>query len=340
MNLRRQKSATQSAADVSRARLARISKTRRHRARNSVRIFKYGAKSFVRNTWLSIAAVAIMAVTLLVLSATIVATSALSTAAHEIESQIDMSVYVVQSASKAQVDRITARLSALSSVIKVTAISPEAANNEAINKLIAENNLTDPDYISELRKAPNKLPWTINVKLKNLNLTGELENFVNHDESMINMLDARRPSYASKHRATIDRIASVINRIKFFGLIAASVFAVIAVLVVFNTIRMAIFNRKEEIYMMKLVGASHWFIIGPFLVEASLYGIVAALIAAAGIYATVFALQPSLSGMIDPAANFMRAYWYLVLPALALVGALIGIFSALLAARKYIRRLN
>ncbi|MBR0134245.1 permease-like cell division protein FtsX [Candidatus Saccharibacteria bacterium] len=324
-------------AEISRERLKRITKTRKHHLRTGARVMKYGAKSFVRNTWLSVAAIAIMAITLIVLSATLVATHAMNTMIHMVESQVDMSVYIRQDAIWSQIDIITNKLSQLDSITSVSATSPEDANRESIQKLIKENNITDQAYIDALYEAPNKIPWTINVKLKDLNDTSELENFVNNDESMKNMLDARPPSYATSHRDTIDRIAGIMGRVEIFGLGAAAVFAVIAILVVFNTIRMAIFSRKEEIYMMNLVGASRGFIMGPFLVEASFYGIVAAIIAVGAVYATVFALKGSLGATIEPTVDLMVKYWYFVGAALLIVGILIGIISALLASRKYIK---
>ena len=324
-------------ARVSKERLNRITKTRKHHLRTSARVVKYGTKSFVRNAWLSMAAIAIMAVTLIVLSATIIATSAMSSAIKTVESQVDMSVYIKQTASAEQVRKITEAMEKLDSVTEVHSTSPQDANNAAIKKLIEESNITDPAYIESLYEAPNKIPWTINVKLKNLNDTSELENFVDNDETMINMLDARPPSYSTSHRETIDRIAGIMNRIEVIGLSAAGIFALIAILVVFNTIRMAIFNRKEEIYMMRLVGASRWFIIGPFVVEASLYGVAAAAIAGTIVYIAAFALRNSVGNVLDESLWFMKNYWYFAVGALVLVGILIGIISALLAARKYLR---
>ena len=324
-------------AEISRERLKRITKTRKHRLRTGARVMKYGAKSFVRNTWLSVAAIAIMAITLIVLAATLIATHAMDTTIHMVEAQVDMSVYVRQDATWTEIDKITGRMKELKSITDVSATSPEDANRESIQKLIKENNITDQAYIDALYEAPNKIPWTINVKLKDLNETEELENFVNNDESMKNMLDARPPSYATSHRETIDRIAGIMNRVEIIGLGAGAIFAAIAILVVFNTIRMAIFSRKEEIYMMNLVGASRGFIMGPFLVEAGFYGVVAAIIAGATIYATAFAIKGSLGSTLEPTVKLMVDYWYFVAASLLIVGVIIGIISALLAARKYIK---
>ena len=326
-----------SARQVSKERLERITKTRKHHIRTTGRVIKYGTKSFARNTWLSVAAIAILAITLLVLSATLVATHVMNTAIKEVEAQVDMSIYIRQSATQDQIDKIIGRMVQLDSITSATAISPVDANNATIKKLIENNHITDQSYIDALYDAPNKLPWTINVKVTDLDDTSELENFVDNDESMVNMLDAKKPSYASQNREAIDNIASIMNRVQLVGLGAAGVFAIIAILVVFNTIRMAIFNRKEEIYMMKLVGASRGFISGPFLVEAAIYGIFAAVISGAALYAAVFSLQSQFGTLLDPTIEIMKTYWYYVVATLLAAGIMIGVISALLATRKYLK---
>ena len=170
--------------------------------------------------------------------------------------------------------------------------------------------------------------------------TEELKNFVDNDDSMTNMLDeTQKPTYDSKDRQTIESLSNATRNVRYAGFAAAGVFAVIAILVVFNTIRMAIFNRKEEIYMMRLVGAGTSFIIGPFLVEASLYGIVAAIIATLAIYGATYAFTyvSDFTSFIKPTFEIMLNYWYIAFACLLVLGILIGIISAALAARKYLK---
>ena len=323
------------AAAVSKERLRRISQTRRHYLRTNARVLKYGAKSFARNTWLSIAAIAIMAVTLIVLSVTIIATHALGTTVSKIEQQIDMSIYIKQDTSSDQIDRVIGRMTQLKTVLEVKKSSPEEQNIAAIKRLIESAKITDPDYIQSLYEAPNKMSWVLNVKLVSLDDTSvdTVENY------MAGLIDENRPpSYATSRRETIDHIAAMMRRVELIGLIAAGVFALIAILVVFNTIRMAIYNRKEEIYMMRLVGASRWFIVGPFVVEAAFYGIIAALLTGAAVYIGTFALRSSFVSTLDPTIEIMTNYWYLTFSALILSGIIIGVVSSLLATRKYLHQ--
>lgn len=326
-------------AAISKERLKRITQGRRHHLRTNHRVIKYGAKSFVRNTWLSVAAIAIMVVTLVVLSATLIAARAMDAAIAKIRDQVDVSIYLKQGATQEQIDDVVGKLKGLDSVAEISILSPEEANKKINEKIINDFNITDEDLIRTMREAPNKIAWTLNIKMNDLSETDELENYVNGTESIQELLDeTKKPTYASKHRETIKRIADTMSKVQIVGLSAAAVFAVIAILVVFNTIRMAIFNRKEEIYMMRLVGASRWFIVGPFVVEASLYGIAAAAIAAVTVYVTVYAIRGQFDGMLDSTYNLMVEYWYAIVAALAAVGIIIGVVSALLATKKYLKQ--
>jgi len=326
-------------AEISKERLGRITKTRKHYLRNNHRVIKYGVKSFVRNTWLSIAAIAIMVVTLIVLSATLIAANAMDSAIQQISDKVDISIYLKQGATKTQVEGVVRKIKKLESVAEVRTLSPEEANKNIIDKLIKESNITDQDLIKTMREAPNKISWTLNVQMVDLNKTDELQHLVDNDEEIQALLDeVTKPTYASSHRETIEKIADIMNRVRIIGLSAAGVFAIIAILVVFNTIRMAIFNRKEEIYMMRLVGASRWFIVGPFVVEASIYGIVAALVASVAVYATIYAIRNQFDGMLDSTINLMAQHWYIIVAALIAVGMVIGIVSALLATKKYLKQ--
>ena len=325
------------AKERSKDHLKQMLRTRKYRARAAGRVVKYGTQSFARNAWLSAAAIAIMMITLLVMAATLVVTNAMGAAIDIVKTQVDMSVYIVQEAEQSKIDEIMGRMVQLSSVTAVSATTPEEANRMAIDKIISEEQIEDQDLIDAMREAPNKLPWTLNVKIVDLNETGELEHFVYNDTSMEEMLDAKPPSFSSSHRETINNIATTMRGVEVGGLIAAAVFGVIAILVVFNTIRMAIFNRKEEIYMMKLIGAGKGFVRGPFVVEAMMYGLIAGGLATIVTVVGVQLLEGQFGGTLNPTVEFVREWWWLILAGLVTLGMLIGVVSAMLATRKYLK---
>ena len=144
------------------------------------------------------------------------------------------------------------------------------------------------------------------------------------------------------NQAEIATITSWARIARMGGLILAVVFLVISILIIFSTIRMAIFSRREEIYMMKLVGAEKRFIRGPFLVEAELCGIVAGLIAATVSYFGFMFVAPKLAGygidvtvITDVLESNKLMLVYLVFVA---AGIVIGRVSARLAVSKYLHK--
>jgi cell division transport system permease protein len=114
---------------------------------------------------------------------------------------------------------------------------------------------------------------------------------------------------------------------------------VIAGLIIFNTIRMAIFNRKEEIYMMKLIGAGKSFMRGPFIVEAMLYGLVAAVVAGGIVGGVMAVLSESIGEVMEPTVRVMMEWWWAGALGLVIVGMVIGWISAWLATKRYLRRM-
>ena len=147
-------------------------------------------------------------------------------------------------------------------------------------------------------------------------------------------------SFAGDRRTAIENIAHTANFIQQVSIVVSVVLVGISMLIIFNTIRMAIFNRREEIQMMKLIGAERSFIRGPFLVEAIVYGFFAALLASALGYAVLTLSAPGLmSAQVDvqPTLNGVRLYAGFVLLGMIFLGALIGVISSSLATRRYLR---
>ena len=126
------------------------------------------------------------------------------------------------------------------------------------------------------------------------------------------------------------------------GIVAAVIFIVISVLIIFNTIRMTIFSRRDEISMERSIGADNYFIRGPFLVEAELYGIIAAIIAMILGYLVLTKLLPSLGSYIEVTRTqaIVSQWWWAILLGMMFIGFLIGDLSARMALRKYLKNTN
>lgn len=302
-----------------------------------VRMCRYGVNNFSRNAWLTIAATAVMTITLLVVFVTLSARSVLVDTVSEIRDKVDMSIYVKKDITPEDAKTIQNDLENLkTSVRSVTFISSESARQD-----FAQGEKASSDTLNALNEATNEFPGIFRIKPVDINKTDELRKYVTTNEVVKKNIDpSHEPSFAGQRRDAIESIGRWVGFAEKAGLIASVLFMAISSLIVFNTIRMAIFNRKDEIQMMKLIGADRNFIRGPFVVEATVYGFIAAILATvigvALLYTTKDKLldyDVSIQGTIDYATTYIG----FVLLGMILLGAIIGIISSLLATRRYLK---
>jgi cell division transport system permease protein len=310
---------------------------KRHRRQwtTFMRMCRYGINNFTRNAWLTVAATAIMTITLLVVFTSVVSRNILLDTLTNLRNNVTMSIYLKTDTTQTDANKVSSDLQKESSVLAVTIVSPEQARAKYI-----DDNKLDPQSLAVLEQATNEFPWTLNVKVQDINNTTQLANFVKTDQTFLADQDPDHPpSFAGTRRATIQTIGNAANFAEKVGIIISAVFVVISTLIIFNTIRMAIFNRREEIQMMKLIGAERSFIRGPFVVEAIVYGFFGALIATGIGGAILYVAAPGLETYfnVQPTIDGLTLYAGFVLLGMIVIGALIGIISSLMATRRYLK---
>ena len=250
--------------------------------------------------------------------------------------RVDMSIYLSTETKESDVENVITEIEKLSTVTGVTAISPEDARESFV-----QENKGDAEMLEAITLATNRFPWALNIKVQNINDTTQLSELVEKNEVVKEHLDStQEPSFAGPRREAIQRIAGAIELAQNVGIVASAIFISMSMLIVFNTIRMAIFNRREEIQMMKLIGAEKTFIRGPFVVEAIMYGFIAALIASVLGFLALYFIAPALTEAdvtIQPTLDIMMIYGVFVLLGMIVIGAIIGIISSLLATRRYLK---
>lgn len=317
---------------------------RTKKARSVRRVFKYGAINFGRNIWLSTAATLVMTITLLALSVTLVASVVLSETANTMRDKIDITLFFKPGTGKETLEVLKQVMSNDPNVksIETRTSEEEYANfleENKDNELLIET-LEDPTM--DMRSTMiSTMQSTMRLKVYDTENLDSIKNIVASDINFVKNLDETvEPTY-DVNQAEIATITRWANIATTGGIALSAVFVVISVLVIFNTIRMAIFSRREEIYMMKLVGADGYFIRGPFLVEAQLSGVVSGLIASGLGYLGFHFLEPRLAKYginIDTVKNILESNQIvLVIVAMMLAGAIIGTISARLAVHKYLR---
>ena len=301
-----------------------------------VRMCRYGINNFSRNTWLTIAATAVMTITLLIIFMTLAARQVLVDTVDQIKDKVDMSIYVKTDTSSEDARKIRDEIAKLSDVKSVTYISPSEARADFANQ-----NKGDAQTLEALNEATNKLPGTFRVAIVDINNPSQLDHFVKTNALYKAHADPNRePSFSGERRSAIENIGAATKFAERVGLVASLIFIIISSLIVFNTIRMAIFNRKEEIQMMTLIGADRNFIRGPFIVEAVVYGFIAAILATILGMVALYGVKQKLADYqiaIDGTVQLATVYIGFVLLAMIVAGSLIGVISSLLATRKYLK---
>ena len=327
---------------VSKKSLRTMRKNRkRHIVREKVRVVKYGTKGFSRNIWLSMAATVVMAITLIILFVTVVASVILTNTAQLMKDKIDITIYFKPGLTEETLNSLTEIMESNDNVKSIEVSSSE----QEYEKLLEENkdkynlaNLFDGDQDVLM----DELNSTMRIKVYDIDNLDSLKAVVEKQEGFAEYVDDKRPPTYDVNRAEINTITSWASIARTSGIVLAIVFLVISILIIFSTIRMAIFSRREEIYMMKLVGADKSFIRGPFLIEAELCGIIAGVVAGLVSYFGFIKLAPKLAGYgidVSSISSIMQSQQVvLVFLTFIAVGVLIGRVSARLAVSKYLHK--
>jgi len=299
------------------------------------RVFLAGTNNFIRNAWLSAAAMAVMIITLTIVLFSVIANATFSHTIQDIRNKIDISVYLSDTVTEEQRNAFITQVKALENVRDVEYVSKEQAleNYKQINK----DNI---DLQLAISQTDNPLPASLQVKLADPDKINSIKTFLERED--IQKLQSDETSYSGDRKEAIDKIAKATTFIRRAGFVGVIIFALISVLIIFNTIQMAIFNRRDELSIMRLLGASRWYIRGPFLVESGLIGIASAVISIV-ICNTIFSvasttLNASSFGLLDItyASDYFASHFWTIVGAQLGIGILIGVGSSFIATHRYL----
>jgi cell division transport system permease protein len=301
------------------------------------RIFHTGTVNFIRNLNLAIAAMAVMAVTLTIVLFSLIANATFENTIRDITSKISVSVYLTDDTTEAQGKQLADSIRKQPDVKKVVFL-----NKEDALKAFGEQNPENSGLVTAATQAGNPIPATIQVYPKNLDDIPNIKNFLVKPENH-KLQRPESPSYQSKRKEAIDNITHATNVLRKIGVISVLVFAITCVLTIFNTIQMAIFNRRDEIQIMRLLGASTSYIRGPFVVESAIYGLLSGIfsvfIVNSAFLASSGTLQASSLGLLDInyASDYFASHFLQLLAFQTAIGIIIGTVSSVIATRRYLK---
>ena len=295
------------------------------------RIIKTGWISFRRNSFMSLGATGVMALALLVLSGLIVLNFFTDQTVGFLDEKVDVSVYFQNDAKEDQILKIKSDLEELKNVKTVNYISQNQALEDFKNR--HRNDQLIQDSIAELEVNP--LQASLNVKAVDPSQYASIAQFL-EGNSLKNVID--KISFY-ENEAAINNIRGISNSLSRGGLGVTLLLAIVAVLVTFNTIRLTIYNKKEEIEIMKLVGATSWHIRGPFLVEGGIYGLFASLLTLAVFYPAVYFISQKLLSFAPDIRLFNHFIGNLGQMVFIVIGTglALGIFGSFIAIRRHLK---
>lgn len=300
------------------------------------RVFLGGTNNFVRNAWLSAAAMAVMIITLTIVLFSVIANATFSYTVQTIRDKIDISVYLNDEVTEVQRTDLIAGLKKIGNVRAVNYIDKEAALKNYI-----EINKDNIDLQLAISQTDNPLPASLQIKVKDPDQIGQIKTYL--EKAEVKALQSDETSYSGDRKEAIDKIAKATSFIRKAGVVGVIVFALISVLIIFNTIQMAIFNRRDELSIMRLLGASRWYIRGPFLVESLLIGISSAIVSVVvcnGLFSVANStLNASSFGLLDItyANTYFTGHFWTVVGAQLGLGIIIAVGSSFVATQRYLR---
>jgi cell division transport system permease protein len=236
------------------------------------RVFRAGITNFWRNGFVSLSSLVVMFITLFMISSLIFMSAILKFSLNEIKDKVDINVYFVTKATEADILSFKKSIEGISEVASVLYTSKDQA---LIN--FKERHKDDALTLQALEElGENPLTASLSIKAKEPSQYESIAKFLGPSDGSGNPIVEKVNYYQNK--AVIDKLTKITTAANTVGFWVAILFLIISVVITFNTIRLAIFISKDEISVMRLVGASGRYIKGPFVVSGILYGIVSAVL--------------------------------------------------------------
>jgi cell division transport system permease protein len=299
------------------------------------RIVRSGFVGFWRNAFVSLSAIFVMTVTLVVVGTVLLVGQLLDASLAQIRDKVDINVYMVTTASETDILQLQSSLDALPDVREVTYTSREDALTEFRNR--HQNDELTIQALEELGENP--LGASLSIRAAE---TSQYESIATFLEEQRSNEDPGNPLIDRvnffQNKAAIDKLTAIIDAVERSSFIAMIILIFASVLITFNTIRLAIYTTREEISVMRLVGASNMFIRGPFMLQGVMYGLIAGVVTLLILYPVVLWLGPATeSFFLVNIFNYFVTNFAQLFGIIVGSGIVLGTISSMLAVARYLR---
>ncbi len=299
------------------------------------RVVKAGFVGFWRNAYVSLASIFVLTIALFVIGSTMFVNQLLDHSLSILQSKVDINVYFVPDAPEEEIDRIRIAVEALPDVAAVKYTSREDALEE-----YKERNKNDAISLQALEELEeNPLGATIAIQAKD---TSQYENIARFLEEQRELEQPQVPvidevNY-SNTKESINTLNTIITATRQASLVVLGILLAAAVLITFNTIRLAIYTSREEIAIMRLVGAGNMFIRGPFMLQGIMYGFASGVFALLLFYPMLSWLAPRTEAYFELTLfNYYITHFGEIFGVLVGIGVVLGLLSSIFAVARYLR---
>lgn len=302
---------------------------------NIKRILKAGGQNFSRNTFVSLSAVLIMTITLIVFSTMLFMSALLNQSLVEIQKKVDVNIYFLPKADETSVLSVKSALEKIPEVQAVEYVSKEQALEN-----FKYRHRNEPDILEALFELEeNPLGAILNVKAKESQQYETIAAYldtnypVNQESSIVEDVNF------NANKEIIAKLTDFISAGQKLGGVITILFIFLSIIITFNTIRLAMYISRDEIKVMRLVGATSSYISGPFIVTGILYGIVSSLITLLLLYPITIWAGP-ITARFFSGINVLEYYKSHFLQFFLIIffsAILIGAISSFIAVKKYLR---
>jgi len=299
------------------------------------RIIRAGFVGFWRNAFVSAAAIFVMTVALFVIGATMMIDTLLGVSLQNIQEKVDINVYFVTSAQQVEIDALQRSLESLPDVEEVVFTSREQALSD-----FSQRHQGDEIIMQGLEElGDNPLGASLSIRASETSQYEGIASFLQEQQAVE---DPQNPLIDEinfiKNKEAIEKLTAIINAVERSTFIAMIILLAASVLITFNTVRLAIYTTREEISVMRLVGASNMFIRGPFMLQGIMYGLAAGVLALLILYPIVLWIGPETEQFFqfNLFTYFVSDFGY-IFGVLVGSGIALGMISSLLAVARYLR---
>ena len=297
-----------------------------------LRIIKFAFQDIGRNISLSFMTVLILVLMLLSVNTLVIVQALTEQAVVSVKEQIDVSVYFQSDVTEEEITEVRNYIDSFPEVTTVTYIG-----TEEVLAQFRETHKDNQDILAALDElGENPLGPTMIIKTRE---PGEYQNIITAlgVPEYENIIEAK--TFADTEKA-IEKIGTITGQVEQAVLVLSVLFTIIAFFVIFNTIRVAIYTQRVEIGIKKLVGATNWFVRGPYIIESVIFSMVSVAIAGVFIWMTVGLLDPYVAVILDTEyflTNYFQSHILFLAGSQFMAVLALTIITSGLAMRRYLR---